>query len=291
MKAGIVILNYGTPQETCALVSKINTYACMEDIVVVDNKSPNNSVEVIEAYLEELQSEKVTFIKAENNGGYARGNNIGLRYLVETCLDDICFIANPDGSFKEEDIKEILDTYEACPEYGVLTCKRRVDDGSRVRQFWKLPTYKDVISDKFFWTRMKHRRQEVYEITTPDRVMEIEVAPGAFWSARSSLLKKVDYLDESTFLFYEENCFARRIRAENCKIGLVTNASYTVLAGKASTTEMKKNGKMMRYLLQSQRHYLTEYLHVNKLQLLLYDICCGYNRVERAVFGALKKGL
>lgn len=288
-KVGIVILNYGTPKETCDLVLKIKDYKKLNRIVIVDNPCGDNSASLISKFINKLHNEKISLIISKENGGYAKGNNIGLRQLVEIEKCDICFIANPDISFEESDFEEILKVFNKYKEYGVLTCKRIVSDGSKLRQYWKLPSYGDILSDKFFLLRKIHKKTEVYTINSKTEVIDTQIAPGAFWGVRSDLLISVNFLDENTFLFYEENCFAKRIEKTRVKIGLVTKAQYCVLAGKASTEEMKRNGKMMKFLHDSQRHYVIEYLNIHGVKLFIYDILCVYNSFELLISGLRKK--
>ncbi len=286
---GIVILNYGTPKETCDLILKINDFRNLHRIVVVDNLSGDNSATIIKKMIDQIKDNKIIFIESKENGGDAKGNNIGLRYLVEKEKCDICFIANPDIFFEEDDFDEILNCFERYGEYGVLTCKRVVSNGTKLRQFWKLPSYKDILLDKFFLFRKIRRKNEVYKIESDMDVIETPVAPGAFWAVRSDLLRKIDFLDENTFLFYEENCFARRIEKMGIKIGLVTKSEYCVLAGKASTDEMKKSGRMMKFLFESQRYYLIKYLNISGFKLHIYDILCIYNSFEMMISSLRKK--
>ena len=279
VKPGIVILNYGTPKETCDLLLKIHSFNIFHATVIVDNFSVDDSTYIIKNFIQSHDLSNAYFIQTTKNGGYAKGNNIGLRLLVEQFECDICFIANPDITFRKKDIVCILKAFEETG-YGVLTCRRVVDNGTKLRQYWKLPTFTDILLDKLYFFRKKHKNEEIYYVSNENGVIDIPVAPGAFWAVKSNLLSQVNYLDEETFLFYEENCFARKIINTGYKIGLVKNAEYCVLSGKASTEEMKKNGKMMQYLIESQKHYIKKYLKVGPIQMLTYDFFCKINEGE-----------
>ena len=288
-RVGIVILNYGTPEETCNLVLKIKDYKKLDKIVIVDNPAGNDSATIIEDCIDKINDSKISLIKSEENGGYAKGNNIGLKQLIEMYECDICFIANPDISFDESSFNIMLDCFAQHDEIGILTCKRVMSDGSRIRQFWGLPCYNDIIQDTFFIFRKARKKKEIFSIKTKSDLIDIPVAPGAFFAVRSDLLRNINYLDEETFLFYEENCLARRIEKTQFKIMLATKAEYCILVGKASTDSMKKNGRMMKYLRASQRHYLTEYLNIKGLKLWIYDFLCCYNYFELKIGGLLRK--
>ena len=75
-KCACIILNYNDAETTRKLVQKIREYTAFQYIVVVDNRSNDNSFTV----LKELESEKVKVIETDRNGGYGYGNNEGIKY-------------------------------------------------------------------------------------------------------------------------------------------------------------------------------------------------------------------
>ena len=78
-----LILNYKTYNETIYLIRELLSQDIRENfILVVDNCSPNESfIRIKEAF----QTEKrIECIRTDENGGYAKGNNYGLRYEKNT---------------------------------------------------------------------------------------------------------------------------------------------------------------------------------------------------------------
>ena len=88
MKVGVVILNYNVAGSVIELASKMSMYAIINDVVVVDNGSKIEEQIKLQKFFSRNNNSKITFIQSENNDGYAKGNNIGLKYLVEkrNCL-------------------------------------------------------------------------------------------------------------------------------------------------------------------------------------------------------------
>ena len=74
----VIILNYLTWQETLQEVEAVKPLLAPypHEIIVVDNASPNDSVE----RLTEQAQDRFTLLRSEDNRGYASGNNIGLQY-------------------------------------------------------------------------------------------------------------------------------------------------------------------------------------------------------------------
>ena len=77
-KTGIVILNYNDYETTINMLNSIKDYDSLDHIVVVDNKSTDNSYEVLKPY----ESKKIDVIQSKSNKGYSYGNNVGIKYLL-----------------------------------------------------------------------------------------------------------------------------------------------------------------------------------------------------------------
>ena len=89
----VVILNYNSWQETLEEAQLVNRTCGInyEDIIIVDNNSPNNS----EKELRKNAHKGYIFIESGTNKGYAAGNNIGLKYAYEHGYD-YAWILNND---------------------------------------------------------------------------------------------------------------------------------------------------------------------------------------------------
>ena len=75
----VLVLNYNDAMTTLNYVNKIKTYKNVRHILVVDNFSTDNSVQL----LSDIISEKVEVIVSNKNGGYGAGNNYGIKYLID----------------------------------------------------------------------------------------------------------------------------------------------------------------------------------------------------------------
>lgn len=282
MKTGIVILNYNVEDSVLKLAQQLNKYKCVNHIVIVDNASKIKSRIKFTNNIIINESNKIHFIQSEINGGYAKGNNIGLRYLTNHFFCDICFICNPDISISEKDIEKILYIFAKYPQYGVLTCARKYSNNKKIRQCWALTDYKELILECFSLYRKYKIKKSIYTINTDSEVISIEVAPGAFWGVRTELLKTVGYMDEETFLYFEESCFAKKIEKKSL-IGYVPNAIYTIYQEKASTKEIRKNGTGFKYLMQSKDFYAKKYICKNNIQYYIWKIFMKFTLIENEI--------
>ena len=105
MKIGFVILHYQLENLTKKCVSSIIKHMPDAIIVIVDNCSPNHSGKRLQAFY--AQKENIVCLLNSENQVFAKGNNIGYRYLKQhySC-DYICCINNDtivnDSSFAEK---------------------------------------------------------------------------------------------------------------------------------------------------------------------------------------------
>lgn len=289
-KVGIVLLNYDTPDMTCRLAKQFNEYNCINSIVVVDNKSTDDSIIKIDKFLGEVSSKKLFFIKNECNLGYAKGNNIGLRWLVEQESCDLCFIANPDIEIDEQSLQIVISAFENNSLFGILSCMREYEDGNYIRQSWQLPQYTDLLLECFSLYRKKNKNKDAVEIDKDKDIDIVECVPGAFFGIRSDVLKKFDYLDEGTFLYFEENCLGKKAKLYSVVEGIVTSAKYVTYADKSSTVEIRRNGIGFKHLQDSKLFYAQKYICKNKSSFYLYKVLMMYSNLEYSIIKKLKKG-
>lgn len=113
---GVVVLNWRMPHMTCECVASLlqSTYA-IKSIIVVDNDSQDGSLGRVAEYLRDWPVEirgptpvdsplretchdasrtLVTLVQADVNGGYAAGNNLGIRLLLHQGMDWIWVLNN-----------------------------------------------------------------------------------------------------------------------------------------------------------------------------------------------------
>lgn len=131
MNFAFLILHYNEIELTEAAIESIKTLSgieedtsviagdeCHVDIIVVDNGSPNKTGEVLAAKYEGDKQVKV-LLEVEN-GGFAKGNNAGFRYIKSLSeaddkeIPDFLIALNNDITFPQKDfLKKLTEVYEA----------------------------------------------------------------------------------------------------------------------------------------------------------------------------------
>ena len=98
-EVGVVVLNYEKYDETINCVdSLVEQLGIVLRIVIVDNGSQNESVEILRRKYNEFDFVKI--INSKENLGFARGMNLGIDYLRSKKISFI-FLANSDLIFTD----------------------------------------------------------------------------------------------------------------------------------------------------------------------------------------------
>lgn len=112
IKVGFIILHYQAINDTLETVETLCNNIDTDEfhVVIVDNASPNKTGEILSR---KYQSDsKITVICNKTNDGFARGNNLGYRYLKSNYQVDYIVMMNNDIVFTEKDfLKKIEAEY------------------------------------------------------------------------------------------------------------------------------------------------------------------------------------
>lgn len=109
-----VILHYLATDMTKKCVEEISALPGEKHIVIVDNASPNESGKVLEeAY---VSNDEITVILNHENSGFARGNNLGVKWVLENINADFVVVLNNDVGIVQKDfIEKIGKIYKEHP--------------------------------------------------------------------------------------------------------------------------------------------------------------------------------
>lgn len=286
MKVGIVILNYNSKNLTSKLVNKCIKYKLINKIVIVDNDSNDLFSELEDSF---LNSSKVYFIKNTINSGYASGNNIGLKYLADNNYD-IGIVANPDVLFEEETIDNIVNEFKTTKfKYPVISCCRTLNGTKNTGQYWWIPSFFSALIESTYLGRkyLNHkcvRKTNMEVANSSAKEIVVEVLGGAFFAIDLKFLKTIGFLDENTFLWYEENILATKVKKENKKELLLLNCEYQ--HNHVRKTKVNKN---LPIFMKSKHYYCKKYLKINFLQELLLYIAEFIGIAEQTVINLIYK--
>ena len=208
-KLGIVIVNYNDYKTTIKLLKNIKDYKCLDSIIIVDNKSTDNSVK----YLKKYEDKKIVIIESDENKGYASGLNIGAKYLNKKYKDCNIIFSNSDIIInKEEDLKRLSDDIKD----DIVVVGPTIVQGNELSRGWMIPTVRDEIKFNLPYISRKYRKQVLYpEDYYNEDLSIVGLVSGCIFCVSGKILEEIGYFDENTFLYYEEQILSKKLMDKN----------------------------------------------------------------------------
>lgn len=223
---GIVIVNWNTRDLLRECLRTV--YASIGDfryrVVVVDNASSDASAEMVRTEFPQAH-----LIASDENLGYPKGNNIGLRALgyhddhVAADAPRYALLLNPDTEVPPSALHDMVRFMDGRPDVGAAGPKLVLPDGSldkACRRGFPTPLisiYHYMGLAKLF---PKNRTFGRYNMTFLDEDVETEVdsVVGAYMQVRREAIAQVGLLDETFFMYGEDLDWAFRIKSQGWKI-------------------------------------------------------------------------
>lgn len=287
MKCGIVVLNYNDYEGTRDFIYQIKQYENIDKIIIVDNCSADKSGDRLKCF----ESQKIEVILSKENNGYAAGNNIGIKYLINELDMRYVIVSNPDVIIKEDAIDECLRFLENNKDYAIATVKMIEKNNSHTSIAWKLPSFLDCILLTFpLISKISNYRLNYPKEYFNTKVSDVEVVPGSFFVARGSYIKDVKYMDEETFLYCEENILGYKLKSKGYKLALINSKEY--IHNHSITINKNIKGKIEKFkiLNRSRVIYVEKYLKIGRLKLFVFKILLKIGITIRKSFELLSRG-
>lgn len=275
-KIGFIIINFNDHKTTKKLINNIKNYKIIDEIVVVDNKSTDKSV------LELQKIDNITLIANEENYGFAKAINIGCKYLINKYKDCYIFVSNSDIRIEEEnDLKELVKTFKV-KDIALVGPVIKEPDG--VVRGWKLTSVnEDILMNIPLINRIYRNKLLNYKDSYYTTLLSyVDIVKGCFFLIDSKALEKINYLDENTFLYYEENILAKKLKVKKYKT--VINNKVTIYHDHAKTISKNVNN-INRYKItkESFMYYEKNYNDANSLQIFILKILNNINLIVKKI--------
>ena len=94
-----------------------------------------------------------------------------------------------------------------------------------------------------------------------------DIVSGSCIMARSKTWQEINFFDENTFLYYEENILFEKLKHRNLKTALLTSVSVIHL-GSVSVKKVT-NITILKIALDSMIYYLKTYRNANKFEIAI----------------------
>lgn len=262
-KVGMIILNYNDLETTKKYINNIKDYKVLDKIIIVDNKSTDNSYEE----LKKISNDKISVIETDDNKGYAYGNNFGIKYLNEHSKVDYIIISNPDIIVEEKDIKRLKKDLDDNEDISLVSPV--IHQLGELKRGWRLPTIKDeILMNINYYHKKVEKNLEYNDDKYTGNLTKVDVVSGCFFMIRKDIFNLIGNFDETTFLYYEENILAVKLKNIDKKSFIDSNAN-AVHDLSISVDKSFNSIKKYKILKTSQKYFVKYYLKANFFDMIL----------------------
>lgn len=234
MDVSFVVLNY----KQCGLVKQcIKGIVAAQpnldyEIIVVDNNSSDNCLNIVEKMYEksdeetqrilpvvkELQIPPIITLQAGENGGFAKGNNLGMKKARGKYIA----VINPDVAVVPGAMEKMFSYMEQNEKVGMLGPKLINPDGSVQYSCRRFPDFLTPLYRRTFLGKLPSAKNSLNDYLMRDFNHEQNVNVnwlfGAFLFIRKTALEKVGYFDERFFMYFEDLDLCRRFWHEGFQV-------------------------------------------------------------------------
>ncbi len=290
----VILLNYKDADTVINYAKVIEKYSYIDKIIVVDNQSPDDSFK----RLKKLSSNKVDVVRASQNKGYAAGNNFGIKYLIKKYGNfNYIAISNSDVEVSEPTFKKCVNFLSENDD--VAICAPRMYDINKEPTYYSAWKFRTLFMDSVFissalssmiYKNELHKYNHDY--IDNHKFIYVDCVMGSFFIIKGDIFKKVNYFDENTFLYEEEDILGKKIQALGYKTVMLNTCHYvhyvSITINKSLNTKAKN-----KILYKSMRYYHLNYdekcnKRYNQWKIVFFDLVRLFKPIDRFCFYFLK---
>ena len=270
-----IVLNYNDFQSTIQFITNIKKYNAIDKIIAVDNCSSDGSY----GKLKILCDEKIDVIVTPYNGGYAKGNNFGIKYAEKIYHPEYIMVANPDIFVLERTITNLinyLNNHENVALVSGIMCDK---EGEIKKNFaLKLPNYIDILIScsiiTLIFSKLILNKSILYDFNdiNKNHGLNVGVVPGSFFIIKDKSIREINYFDENTFLYCEEYILSYKLKMRNMELHILPTEKYIHYHSVSIDKSIKSWIRKQKINEKSHIVFLRDYLKLSEVKIMIYRI-------------------
>ncbi|WP_160674303.1 glycosyltransferase family 2 protein [Clostridium sp. C8-1-8] len=243
----IVLLNYNGARDTLDCIESLKKIKYKNyKIVIVDNKSTDDSEEVIRRAV----GEQYVVLQSGKNGGFAEGNNLGIEHALKAGAEYILLI-NTDTLVEPDFLTEMANTFSTDSSIGIV--------GSQINYYPET----DKIwfgGGKIKWDRFSGAHEQQGEADSGSKeIRQIDFMTGCCMLIKREIFEKVGFLPKEYFMYLEDLDFCIALAEKKYKIMYNPNAKIyhkvSASTGGEESAFSVKYGNRNRVILMNKYSY------------------------------------
>jgi GT2 family glycosyltransferase len=221
----IVLVNFNGLDDTRKCLHSLAALADPARVVVVDNASADGPCDALRA-----EFPWADVVRSPVNGGWAGGNNLGLRHALARGAE-LVILLNNDTVVSPHLVGRLRAAADAHPEFGVL---------GPVIRFMAEPCEVQTMGVRFNRPGFPGFFETVpVPPDRPGRVDEVDIVNGCCLAVRRSVIDRIGLVDERFFLVHEESDLCLRAGRAGFRCGVLADA----IVWHKGSSSFKREGK------------------------------------------------
>lgn len=246
-----ILLNYNCAGDVIAAAETLEADDDPPSIVIVDNASEAPERDKVRAYAAQHAS-RVRFVQAEENLGYAGGNNLGIQLGLDEGFTHL-LILNPDARLRRGALRTMLGYFDGRSSLGAVSPAIFKDPEESV--LWYAGFEFDPLSGV----------PRVVGLGEPpaghlERPRALQMMTGCCMLVSTRCIRAVGPIPDDYFLYYEDNDWSLRMGEAGWHIAFAPNARVVHLQTSTGTGSLPKN-HYIYYLLRNRIRFMRRWNH------------------------------
>ncbi len=241
-RIAVVIVNWKTYDFTSKCIdSVLNSSFKNFKIILIDNECQNGMLDHLK------KSEKIHIIKNENNEGFARANNQGIKYSIKNGFDYILLLNN--DTVINYDLLDLLIKQSNILNQKIIQPLILNHNGTKIWNAGGTINY-------FLGTFKTHKMGKNFKNFKINRSFT-DWFTGCCVLIKSEIFNEVGYFDEKFFAYYEDVDFSIRLKAKGYSVAMMGDSYLQHFESASSKSTNQNEGNLSPYV-----HYLNIRNHI-----------------------------
>jgi len=260
-RVAVIIVTYKTAELAIDCLRSIDAERRDADLIITATVVDNSS-EDFDAIKQAIDlngwSDWVQVACPPKNGGFAYGNNFGVKLATKTGTPDYIHLLNPDTVVRKGAIASLVQFLETHRTVGIAGSSFENLDGSDWPFAFRFPTiFSEIEEGLQFSLASKLLGRWIVARSMKRSAERVDWVPGASMMIRASAFDALGGLDERYFLYFEETDFCFRANQHGFQTWYVPQSRVMHIAGQ-STKVTERDVKVRRlppYWFESRRRF------------------------------------
>lgn len=277
MNISFLIINWNAGEYLLNCIESIKKNCTFsKEIWIIDNNSNDNSIELIKK-----NHDDVNIIINEENIGFAKANNIGLKEIKTS----YCLLLNPDVILLPNCIEQLVDLMESKPKAAIVAPRLIYSDNRIQESYGHFPSIITETVHLLSINKIFHFIRRIFLNKNFNKSICVDWVFGACFLAKSEALNQINGFDESFFMYSEDLDLCHRLHNNNWEIWFHPTA--TVMHYSSLSADKKWNS-IEKYINKYNGFYNYLIKHHSKFAIKCFSVILIFDIIKKYIFNSHK---